>query len=349
MLLLEAEPSRAFRSMARSVAGYLTEGQLGNRCKQVQLMERLGSVELEALVQRPDRPAAGEEEALREAHVAAPPACLVAFDPVAALVAIRWAETLPRPPLTIGVVGSLWLDPLWRGVRLDRWLLPDETLAAELLEEGQPEETLVPVGLGVCGRFGLGVAEGRASCRLTLGLPMEVPTLLLVTEGFFADEALRYVEAAARVRHGDQRLCLLVDAAGDRFALETASDLFHRLDLPGRVFGRVDEAGLLWGAADRVAGRALDHLITRALTYRCPFFALEPADPRQKGLVEALERLGAGEGLRGPDALATRLMGQKPWHSPLDGSRLDMVASPSVLPRMAETITRMVLEHEARP
>lgn len=350
VLLLEADPSRAFRSMARTILGHLREGQLGARCQQVQLLESVGSLELEALSDHPDRPTGAAEEALHAQHPA--PSALVAFDPAAALVAARWAASLrhvPRPPLTVGVVGSLWMEPLWGQAHLDRIVLPDEASANQLAGEGRLAEALVPIGLGVCGRFGAGVSEGRRSCRLTLGLPLDLPVLLLVTEGFYTDEVLRYVEAAARCPGSGLPILLLVDAAGDRLALEAARALVKRYDLPGRVFGRVDEAGLLWGAADRVAGRALDQLVTRALTCRAPYFALAPADARQRGLVAALGRLGAGEAVRDPEAFATRLLAPEPWDQPLDGSRLETVASPSVLPRIAEALTQMVVEHEAKP
>lgn len=351
VLLLEADPSRAFRSMARTILGHMREGQLGDRCRQSQLLEVVGSLELEALADKPDRSPGPAEEALWAAYESAPPAALVAFDPVAALVAARWTAShrhLARPPLGVGVVGSLWMEPLWQQAALGRFVLPDATMASQLAAQGRPSEALVPIGLGVCGRFGTGVSEGRRSCRLTLGLPLDLPALLLVTEGFYTDEALRYVEAAARCPGSGQPILLLVDAAGDRLTLEAARALVKRFDLPGRVFGRVDEAGILWGAADRVAGRALDQLVTRALTCRAPYFALAPADARQRGLVSALGRLGAGEAIRDPDALANRLLSREPWDTPLDASRLETVASPSVLPRIAEALTQMIVEHEAK-
>ncbi|MDY0004231.1 MAG: hypothetical protein RBU30_23225 [Polyangia bacterium] len=351
VLILEGDPSRAFRSMARTVLGHLREGQIGDRGLQIQLLEQLGSVELEAIAERPDRPAGLAEEILREAYQRQPPSTLVAFDPTAALVASRWAASLShleRPPFTVGVVGSLWLDPLWLKPPLERFILPDEGLASQLAAHGRPSEALVPIGLGVCGRFGAGVAEGRRSCRLSLGLPLDLPALLLVTEGFFTDEVLRYVEAASRCQSSGQPCFLMVDAAGDRLALGAARDLLERHGLPWRVFGHVDEAGLLWGAADRVAGRALDQLVTRALTCRAPYFALAPADARQRGLVSALERLGAGEAIRDAEALASRLLSPIPWDQPLDASRMETVASPSVLPRIAEALTQMVVEHEAK-
>lgn len=338
VLLLEAEENRAFRSMARTITGHLEEGQLRGRLEIVQARSALGSVAIEEVVAEPARRASAAEAAWQKEWVARRPAAVVAFDSLAGLLARRLSGAVEVEVPIIAVVGGLWPDPLWRAVRPWRVVVPDERLGAQFLAWGLLPDAVVPVGLGVCGRFGEGVREGRQGCRSTQGLPLDPPTLLLVTEGLFADDVLEWMGAAAR-----PELTLLVDAAGDRLARQAAEERLAALGIAGRVFGRVDEAGMLWGAADRVVGVALDHLVTRALTYRAPFWAIRPADDRQRGLVAALERLGAGGAVAHPEALGAWLAADDGWAAPLDASRLETVASPGVLPRIAEAITQMLL------
>ncbi len=371
VLLLEAEFNWAFRSMARTIVSHLEEGQLKGGCHKVQTHEPLGSVVLEAVADDPQRPAGAKEERLRERLLDPRPDAIIAFDALAGVLARRWAEAAPAPrPLTVGVVGSLWTDPLWHRAAPDRLVLPDESMAWGFHDEGRASDALIPVGLGVCGRFGAGIHEGRASCRLSAGLPLEAPTLLLATETLWADDVVAWIRAAAEglARGADARAAgaagaagaappaasapytLLVDAAGDRLGLEAARATFAELGLGdrGRVFGRVEEAGTYWGAADRVVSVALDHLVTRALTCRCPHWAIRPADDRQRGILRALRTLGAGEAMPDPETLRQRLAQGPDWTAPLDGSRLETVATPAVLPRIAEMITQLVLSHTAR-
>jgi hypothetical protein len=400
VLLLEAEFNWAFRSMARTIVSHLEEGQLEGGCQKVQTHEPLGSVVLEAVADDPQRPAGAKEERLRDRLLNPRPDAIIAFDALAGVLARRWAEAAPAPrPLTVGVVGSLWTDPLWHRAAPDRLILPDETMAWGFHDEGRASDALIPVGLGVCGRFGAGIHEGRASCRLSAGLPLEAPTLLLATETLWADDVVAWIRAAAAglaqgagaPAGGAAPLAeaaappaeaaappaeaaappaeaaappaeaaappaeaapytLLVDAAGDRLGLEAARATFTELGLDkrGRVFGRVEEAGTYWGAADRVVSVALDHLVTRALTCRCPHWAIRPADDRQRGILRALRTLEAGEAMPDPETLRQRLAQGPNWTPPLDGSRLETVATPAVLPRIAEMITQLVLSHTAR-
>jgi hypothetical protein len=379
VLLLEAEFNWAFRSMARTIVAHLEEGQLRGGCRKVQTHEPLGSVVLEALADDPERKAGAKEERLRDSLLDPPPDAIVAFDSLAGVLARRWAEAVPGArPLTVGVVGSLWTDPLWHRAAPDRLILPDESMAHGFHHQGRASDALIPVGLGVCGRFGAGIHEGRSACRLSMGLPLEAPTLLLATETLWADDVVAWMRAAADglaasstgqpsparpgagPADGGSTSCsgqasasppytLLVDAAGDRLSLEAARKTLEDLGLQqqGRVFGRVEEAGAYWGAADRVVSVALDHLVTRALTCRCPFWAIRPADERQRGILRALEALGAGEAVADPERLRERLAAGPGWTTPLDASRLDTVATPAVLPRIAEMITQLVLSHAA--
>ena len=339
VIMVAAEPNRAFRSVSRTVLGILKEGQLAGRCRMLEARDYLGSVALDAIADRPETPILTAEEALLEELALTPPVALVAMDPVAAVLVGRWAQALEGGPLTIGLVGSLWLDPLWRVARLDRLIVPDQSTAREFYDAGRAAEGLVPIGLGVCGRFGAGVREGRVDCRRALGLPTDRSVLLLVTESLFADEVTPWLRAAVV----DPPITVMVDAAGDRLALVEARRAFAELGLQGRVFGRVDEAGLYWGSADRVVARALDNLITRALAFRCPLWAIRPSDARQRGIVAGLEKWQAGTAIPDAAALAERLAAPG-WDAPLDVSRLEAVAGAAVPQRIAEAITQMVAE-----
>jgi hypothetical protein len=338
VLVVTAEANRAFRSTTRTVVGYLREGQLGDRCRDLDARGPIGSVALEAIADRPDRPIKDGEEALVEKLALAPPSVLVAMDPLAGVLVGRWSPELDC--LTVGVVGSLWVDPLWRAAALDRWIVPDQAIARALHDAGQAPEGLVPIGLGVCGRFGIGVREGRRDCRKSLGLDHDRPVLLFVAETLWADDLAPWLETIARKAPD---LTLLVDAAGDRLVLAEARRLHAQLGLTGRVFGRVDEAGLYWGSADRVVARAMDGLVTRALAFRCPLWAIRPADARQRGILAGLEHLGAGSPVADPDGLAA-LLAAPGWDAPLDAARLETLAGAGVPQRIAAAITQMAAE-----
>lgn len=339
VLVLTAEANRAFRSTTRTIVGILREGQLGERCQELDARKPIGSVTLEAIADQPDRPIKDGEEALVEDLAPTPPAVIVAMDPMAGLLASRWATEL-EDPITVGVIGSLWVDPLWRAAKLDRWIVPDQTMAHALHDAGQAPEGLVPLGLGVCGRFGIGVREGRLDCRKSLGLDSKRRVLLFVAETLWADDLAPWLEAIARVT---PELTVLVDAAGDRLLLAEARRLHKALSLKGRVFGRVDEAGLYWGSADRVVARALDGLVTRALAFRCPLWAIRPTDDRQRGILAGLEHLGAGGGVDDAADLAAQLA-TPGWDAPLDAGRLETLAGAAVPQRIADAITQMAAE-----
>ncbi len=339
VLVLTAEANRAFRSTTRTIVGILREGQLGDRCQELDARGPVGSVTLEAIADSPDRPIKDGEEALVEQLSLSPPAVIVAMDPLAGVLASRWAPEL-EDPTTVGVIGSLWVDPLWRAASLSRWIVPDATMARALHDAGQEPDGLVPIGLGVCGRFGIGVREGRHDCRKALGLDPERSTLLFVAETMWADDLAPWIEA---VTAAGQELTLLVDAAGDRLLLAEARRLHAATGLAGRVFGRVDEAGLFWGSADRVVGRALDGLTTRALAFRCPFWAILPTDDRQRGILAGLSHLGAGAAVDSPTHL-TAMLTAGGWEAPLDAGRLDTVAGAAVPQRIADAITQMAAE-----
>jgi len=342
VLVVTAEANRAFRSTTRTIVGILREGQLGERCRDLDARPPIGSVTLEAIADQPDRPIKDGEEALVEELALAPPTVLVAMDPMAGVLVSRWASEL-GDPLTVGMVGSLWVDPLWRAAALNRWIVPDQTIARALLNDGCAPEGLVPIGLGVCGRFGIGVREGRADCRKALGLDlnMDRPVLLFAAETLWADDLAPWLEAIARAAPD---ITLLVDAAGDRLLLAEARRLHAQLGLAGRVFGRVDEAGLYWGSADRVVSRALDGLVTRALAFHCPLWAIRPTDDRQRGILEGLEQLHAGGSVTTPDDLAA-LVTTRGWNTPLDAGRMETLAGAAVPGRIADAITQMAAEH----
>ena len=74
VLVLTGEANRAFRSTTRTIVGILREGQLGERCRELDARKPIGSVALEAIADQPDRPIKDGEEGLVEELALAPPA-----------------------------------------------------------------------------------------------------------------------------------------------------------------------------------------------------------------------------------------------------------------------------------
>jgi hypothetical protein len=299
--------------------------------------ERLGATYLAELAEAPDRPPAGPESDALEEIAALRPAALVAGDPLAAVLAHRWAPRLGAR--TIAVIGSLWLDPLWAAARLDRYVVPDVGSARRLADAGIPAGSVTPMGLGLCGRFGEGAREGREGCRRRMGLPEAPRALLLTSRGVYADELAAWIAALADLP--DPPL-LLVDAATDRLCLATAREALARHGLPGAAYGKLEGAGYLWGGADAVAGRADDTTVTRALTYRIPQLLVDPKDDRQRGIVAALESVNAGVAVASPADLHARLAAGPAWAAPLDAATLNVVAGDGVPARIAAAITQLV-------
>lgn len=209
------------------------------------------------------------EEALggREVRV------VVAMDPVVAGAVDTWRGKGHLHAPLVGVISGLRVDPAWAKTSVDRLSVADEHQAEQALELGLPAECVVPCGIPVCGGFSSVSPDEKQELRRRFDLPEQAPVVLVVTEGLDHDELTGALFQLSMV--GD-RASLLFDVARDD---ESASLLRRRASLYGvqaRMFGKVEQAGQLWAAADVVVSRSHLYVEQRVVALRLPLIHLLP-------------------------------------------------------------------------
>jgi UDP-N-acetylglucosamine:LPS N-acetylglucosamine transferase len=218
------------------------------------------------------------------------PQVVVTMDPAAASAVDAWrGKGLLRAP-QVGVLGGLRLDPAWARTAVDRLSVADPSQAEVAVQLGLPEECLVPCGIPVCGGFSSVSPDEKEELRRRFGLPVDRPVVLVVTDGLAPDQLTGALFQLSMV---SERAALLFDVARDD---EGAELLRRRASLYGvqaQMFGKVEEAGHLWAAADVVVARPHSYVEQRALALRLPLICL-PADEeeRETGQIWLRRRVG---------------------------------------------------------
>ncbi len=235
------------------------------------------------------------------------PGVVVAMDPVAAAAVDSWrSKGRLRAPL-VGLVSSLWLDPAWAQTAVDRLCVADEIVARSGLELGLPAECLVPCGVPVCGGFSGPSSEERGALRRRFGLAADTPLVLVVTDGLDPDQLTGALFQLSLVA---ERAQLLFDV--DRDA-EAADLLRRRASLYGvraRMFGKVEEAGQLWAAADVVVAQPHLYVEQRVVAQRLPLVAIFPEGEAQRQRARIHDQRGIGRHVQSLATLAAEIEAQ---------------------------------------
>ena len=273
------------------------------------------------------------------------PDVVVALDPVAAAAVDAWrGKGLLRAPL-VGVVPGLTIEPAWAATAVDRLSVADEVQGEEALELGLPEECPVPCGVPVCSGFSSVQPDDKAPLRARFHLPKDRQTLLVVTDGFGDDEI---TGALFQLSMLSDRVTLLFDVARD----DDAADLLRRrasiYGVQARMFGKVDEAGMLWGACDAVLARPHLYVEQRAVALRLPVVAFMPNDQMAQARAALVERRGVGVQVHNLATLAAQIdTVLQPDRLKKATQTLAAVSRRNALPQMARLCAQVAADAEA--
>lgn len=229
------------------------------------------------------------------------PRVVVAMDPVAGAVVDNWrSEGQLRAPC-VGILSSLRVDPGWARTAVDRLSVADEVQAEAAMELGLSPERLVPCGIAVCGGFSSVSPDEKGALRSRFGIPADRPVVLVVTHGLEPDELTGALFQLSMVA---ERASLLFDVARDA---EAADLLRRRVGLYGiqaRMFGKVEEAGQLWAAADLVLAKPHIYVEQRALALRLPVVHLMPKSEADRETARIYVERGIGRVVQQISSLA---------------------------------------------
>ncbi len=311
VLMLWADARRGIKSMAHAIAGTLEEEPHDLRVIQVDLPEAMAA---RSLVQQVASMIGTRLEAavvssmgwpaVEEALNGRSPRAVVAMDPVAAAAVDAWrARGLLRAPV-VGVVSSLWLDPAWAGTAVDRLAVIDEGQAEAALEQGLPAECLVPCGMTVCGGFCSIPPDDKEPLRQRFNLPLERPVVLVVTDGMTSDQLTGALLQLGMVA---DKAAVMFDVARDDEAAELLRRRANLYGIKARMFGKVEEAGLLWAAADVVVARPLVYVEQRSIPNRLPLICFHPQGEAEEQAARAYRDRGVGAMVTHPATLAAEV------------------------------------------
>jgi hypothetical protein len=229
---------------------------------------------------------------------------VVALDPTAASTVDKWrGEGRLRAPV-LGVTLGLRLDPAWARTGVDRLAVADERQAEAAAELGLPLECLIPCGIPVCGGFSSVPPDDKPPLRRAFDLPEDGRVVLVVTDGLEPDELTGALFQLSLIA---ERATIMFDVAGD----DDAADLLRRraglYGVEARMFGKVEEAGQLWAAADVVVARPHIYVEQRAIALRQPYVHVLPADEPERETARIYVDRGIGRVVEHISTLAAEI------------------------------------------
>jgi hypothetical protein len=311
VLLTWASPRKGVRSVGKTLEGWISSAPHDLDAVVVDLPEQLAGqsllhslsswtgVKLETtLLATRGWPVVQEQIGSRVVRA------VVALDPSAASAVDRWrAEGRIRAPL-LGLTLGLRLDPAWARTGVDRLAVADEQQAEAGAELGLPAECLVPCGVPVCGGFSSVPPDDKPPLRRAFDLPEEGHVVLVVTDGLEPDVLTGALFQLSLVA---ERATIMFDVAAD----DDAADLLRRraglYGVEARMFGKVEEAGQLWAAADVVVARPQIYIEQRAIALRLPYVHVLPADELERETARVYVDRGIGRVVEHISTLAAEI------------------------------------------
>ena len=311
VLLIWARPRRGVRSVGRALAGLLSTEPHDLGAVYVDLPEELSG---QALLQSLSAwTGARLETAILSARGwpvvqgalgGRAPRVVVALDPEAAAAVDRWRGEGRIRAAMVGINLGLRMDPAWGRTAVDRLVVVDEPQGEAALDLGLPPECVVPCGLPVCGGFSSVSPDDKPDLRRQVGLKQEGLVVLVVTDGMDPDQLTGALFQLSLVA---QRATVVFDVASD----DEAADLLRRrarlYGLEARMFGKVEEAGHLWAAADVVVARHHIYVEQRAVALRLPFVFVLPADEAERETARVYAERGVGRVVEHISTLAAQI------------------------------------------
>ena len=212
----------------------------------------------------------------------------------------KWGITAPVAAILTDFDGH----PGWIANGVDRYFCATPALTSRLLREGLPTGLAVATGIPLRPAFWSDAP--RAQTRRQLGLPNDVPIVLLLGGGL----GLGPIEAAARALTSQPSPCQVVLIAGNNEELERAAralakDSHHSLHVCGMVSNMQD----YMGAADLAVGKPGGLTSSELLSLGVPLICLDPIPGQEESNAAQLSNAGAGQVARDANDAARLVSG----------------------------------------
>lgn len=231
-----------------------------------------------------------ERRLMREIS-ALPPDVTLTFDPITTMAMGVVRDEAPRPAPVVAIVADLDPDGGWASADADRYLALDDESAVGLAAHGVEAERIITIG-PVCERaFSEAGAMSRETVRKKFGLGDKLPIVLIQVAGMGYELSSHVALQLSLLGQGG---LLLFDAGDDADAAMALRHQVPTLDIKAKLFGRTDDAPLLWRAADIVVARPTDTAVARALALGAWMVSFLPEDKRAEALAAAVEARGLG-------------------------------------------------------
>ncbi len=253
------------------------------------------------------------------------PDVAVAFDPGSVRALLELRRHSSTSVVVVAVVAELDPDPAWFGVKADRFLAVDSEAAVNLADGGVSAVRIMTVGPVVTRAYADAGRQKRKVVRARFGLPLSESVVLANVEGLGSERA---TQLALQLSLLDRPMMVLFAAGGDIDVANALRRQVPTLSLRAKLFGRTEDAALLWRASDVVIASPTPEIAQRVLILNTKMIALAADDVEGIQIAAALEdrEMGgaAANTLMVSGALEAMLA---PGHSPSSSTGTDGAAN----------------------
>lgn len=203
--------------------------------------------------------------------------------------------------LQVGLVSDFYIDSRWFSGQLHAMIIPDDTMRADVVDRGLPEERVKVAGPALRPGFGDGFDRGKV--RSEMGFDEGEMVVLVRADGF---DIATLEKAVFQCTLSDREARFVFHHDGDgatAAALRRAADQYG---LPAAMFGRVPDLERYFAAADAVLAAEDDPYIAELLESETPSL-LVGVQRRTAGNGEALSARELSGFLDDVGQLGTRL------------------------------------------
>jgi 1,2-diacylglycerol 3-beta-galactosyltransferase len=194
-----------------------------------------------------------------------------------------------QTPVAIVTLDMVTAHAGWFVPGADRYTVPTQAAKARALRWGLPEERIVVTGMPTRRRFLLTIDLSRGEARQQLGLPQEIPVVLIVGGGEGMGPLAQVVRAIGRRRPHAH----IVVITGRNNALREEISRME-LPVPIQVEGFVSNMEIWMRAADILVTKAGPNTLSEAFVAGLPIVLYTALPGQEQGNVQHVIENGAG-------------------------------------------------------
>ncbi len=227
---------------------------------------------------------------------------IVSFHPVPnyALTLARRRLHLPQP-LAVVVLDLVSVHAAWFACDAEVFFLPTEAAKARALQCGAPPDRVEVTGMPTHRSFGEAATLSRAAAKVELGLPQDVPVVLLVGGGAGLGPLVPLAAALAARRPTAH----LVVVAGRNQAL---ANVLRALSVQVQVEGFLPNMAVWLRAADILVTKAGPNTLAEAFVTGLPVVMVAAVPGQETGNVAYVVERGAGVWVPRPELAAEAVL-----------------------------------------